>query len=105
MSDRERSTIALIISALSLMLSAYLGLRDFKEKAEIVVNDIEVVAIDLEGGKYIDFSTEVLVANISKTTMSFIKAYAYVGRDECELINSTELPISLPQGYAEKNQC
>lgn len=102
MSERERATIALIISTLSLVLSAYFGFRDFKEKAVVLVNDIEVDAVDLERGNYIDFSAEVIVANISKTTMSFIKASAYVGWNECELLNTPEIPITLVQGYADK---
>lgn len=102
MSEKGISTVALIVSVLSLVLSAYLGLREFKEKAEIVVNNAEVVSADLEGDGYIDFSVDIIAANISKPTISFIKASAYVGRDECELQTSPELPISLIQGYAEK---
>lgn len=102
MRQKEISIVALIVSVLSLILSAYLGIREYKEKAEIVVDDIEVDDANLEGGNYIVFRADIIVANMSKPTISFIKGVAHVGWDEYELQTLPELPISLVQGYANK---
>ena len=72
MREKYISIIALGVSVLSLLLSAYLGFREFKEKVVIVVNSADIVSADLEGGDYIDFSADIIVANTSKPTVSLI---------------------------------
>ena len=102
MSEKYISIIALGVSVLSLLLSAFLGFREYNEKVVIEVNSAEIVSVDLEGGDYIDFSADIIVANTSKPTVSLIKESAYIGWDEYEIQSSPELPLSLVQGFADK---
>jgi len=50
MSEKYISIIALGVSVLSLLLSAFLGFREYNEKVVIEVNSAEIVSVDLEGG-------------------------------------------------------
>lgn len=95
------SKLALFVSALSLLLSAAIAFNQYKEKVEVVMDELRVASIDFEEG-YVTFEADVILANTSQSTISLMRSDVYVNGNKQKITTTPDMPISLVQGYAEK---